>query len=62
MDSQCRAHTLERWKGEDVCGFWGLEQGMPSKDDFPLPHIDVLVYNMVGSPLMSFIDGFSGYK
>ena len=33
-----------------------------SKDDFPLPHIDILVVNMVGSTLMSFMDGFSGYN
>ena len=30
------------------------------KDDFPLPHIDVLVNNMRGNALMSFMDGFSG--
>ena len=30
------------------------------KDDFPLPHIDVLVDNMAGSILMSFMDGFLG--
>ena len=29
------------------------------KNDFPLPHIDVLVDN---SALMSFMDGFSGYN
>ena len=32
------------------------------KDDFPLPHIDVLVDNTVDSALMSFVDGFSGYS
>ena len=32
------------------------------KDDFSLPHIDVLVDNMAGSVLMSFMDGFSGYN
>lgn len=32
------------------------------KDDFPLPHIDVLVDNTAGSALMSFMDGFSGYN
>ena len=26
-------------------------------DDFPLPHIDVLVDNTVGSDVMSFMDG-----
>ncbi len=29
------------------------------KDDFPLPHIDVLVDNTAGSALMSFMDNFS---
>jgi len=32
------------------------------KDDFPLPHIDVLVDNTAGSALMSFMDGFSRYN
>ena len=41
--------------------FWDLNKACP-KDDFPLPHIDVLVDNMVGSSLMSFMDGFSGYN
>ena len=41
--------------------FRDLNKACP-KDDFPLPHIDVLVDNTVGSALMSFMDGFSGYK
>ena len=32
------------------------------KDDFPLPYIDVLVDNMAGSALMSFMDSFMGYN
>ena len=32
------------------------------KDDFPLPHIDVLVDNTARSALMSFMDGFSRYN
>ena len=32
------------------------------KDNFPLPHIDVLVDNMTRSTLLSFKDGFSGYN
>ena len=32
------------------------------KDDFPLPHIDVLVDNTTGSALMSFMDGLLGYN
>ena len=33
-----------------------------SKDDFPLPHIDVLEDNMADSVLMSFMNGFSRYN
>ena len=32
------------------------------KDNFPLPHIDVLVDNTVGHKMFSFMDGFSGYN
>ena len=32
------------------------------KDDYPLPHIDVLVDNIKGSALMFVMDGFSGYN
>src|SRR5215470_6194611 len=32
------------------------------KDDFPLPHIDVLVDNAAGHSIFSFMDGFSGYN
>ena len=31
-------------------------------DDFPLPHIDVLVDNTTGHKMLSFMDGFSGYN
>ncbi|PKI75254.1 hypothetical protein CRG98_004294 [Punica granatum] len=33
-----------------------------SKDNFPLPHIDVLVDNTACHTLFSFMDGFSGYN
>ncbi|XP_077215694.1 uncharacterized protein LOC143850321 [Tasmannia lanceolata] len=32
------------------------------KDDFPLPNIDLLVDNIAGHALLSFMDGFSGYN
>ena len=41
--------------------FRDLNKAYP-KDDFPLPHIDVLVDNTVGNALMSFMDGFLGYN
>ena len=41
--------------------FRDLNKACP-KDDFPLPHIDVLVDNTAGSALMSFMDGFSRYN
>ena len=33
-----------------------------SKDDFPLPHINILVDNKAEHALLSFMDGFSGYN
>ena len=41
--------------------FRDLNKANP-KDDFPLPHIDVLVNNTVGHALISFMDGFSRYN
>ena len=41
--------------------FRDLKKAYP-KDDFPLPHIDVLMDNTAGSALMSFMDSFSGYN
>lgn len=32
------------------------------KDDFPLPHIDMLVDNTAKFDIFSFMDGFSGYN
>ncbi len=32
------------------------------KDDFPLPHIDVLIDDTVRHEMMSFMDGFSSYN
>ena len=45
-----------------VCvDFKDLNKASP-KDDFPLPHIDMLVDNTAGHPMLSFMDGFSGYN
>ena len=41
--------------------FRDLSKACP-KDDFPLPQIDVLVDNIAGSALMSFINSFSRYN
>jgi len=38
-----------------------LNQASP-KDNFPLPHIDVLVDNTANFALFSFMDSFSGYN
>ena len=43
-----------------VCiDFRDLNKASP-KDDFPLPHIDILVDNTTRHALLSFMDGFSG--
>ena len=47
---------------ERMCmDFRDLNKACP-KDNFPLPHIDVLVDNIASSALMSFMDDFSGYN
>ena len=48
----------KHWKVRMSVDFRDLNKACP-KDDFPLPHIDVLVDNTAGSALMSFMDGFS---
>ena len=43
-----------------VCvNFRDLNKSSP-KDDFPLPHIDMLVDSTVGHSMLSFMDGFLG--
>ncbi|RVW33052.1 Transposon Ty3-I Gag-Pol polyprotein [Vitis vinifera] len=45
-----------------VCvDFKDLNKASP-KDDFPLPHIDLLVDSTEGHSMLSFMDGFSGYN
>ena len=45
-----------------VCvDFQDLHKASP-KDDFPLPHIDMLVDSMVGYSMLSFMNGFSKYN
>ena len=45
-----------------VCvDFCDMNKANP-KDDFPLPHIDMLVDSTVGHSMLSFMDGFSVYN
>ena len=45
-----------------VCvDFRDLNKASP-KDDFPLPHIDLLVDSIESHSMLSFMDGFSGYN
>ena len=41
--------------------FRNLNKASP-KDDFPLPHIDMLVDSTTGHAMLSFMDGFFGYN
>ena len=51
----------EGWEGKNVRKFRYLNKACP-KDDFPLPHIDILVDNTADNVLKSFMDGFLGYN
>ena len=45
-----------------VCvDFRDLKKASP-KDDFPFPHIDMLVDSTTGHSMLSFMDGFFGYS
>ena len=45
-----------------VCvDFINLNKANP-KDDFPFPHIDLLVDSIACHSMLSFMDGFSGYN
>lgn len=45
-----------------VCiDFRNLNKACP-KDDFPLPHVDLLVDSTAGHQMLSFMDGYSGYN
>ena len=41
--------------------FHDLNKSSP-KDDFPLPHIDMLIDSTVRHSMLSFMDGFCGYN
>ena len=41
--------------------FRNLNKASP-KDDFPIPHINMLVNSTAGHAMLSFMDGFSGYN
>ena len=42
-------------------GYRDLNRASP-KDNFPLPHIDTLIYNTATNMFYSFMDGFSSYN
>ena len=48
-------------KVRECVNFRDLNKASP-KDDFPLPHIDMLVDSTAGHSVLSFMDGFSGYN
>jgi hypothetical protein len=62
---RCASNIMIVLKNEDkirVCvDFKELSQISP-KDNFSLPHLDMLVNNASRNSIYSFIDGFSGYN
>ena len=52
---------ITKKEGKSVRKFRYLNKACP-KDEFPLPHIDVLMDNTADNVLMSFMDGFLGYN
>ncbi|RVW92749.1 Transposon Ty3-I Gag-Pol polyprotein [Vitis vinifera] len=58
---QCRPCSKKDGKVRVCVDFRDLNKASP-KDDFPLPHIDMLVDSTAGHSMLSFMDGFSGYS
>ena len=55
-------HVLSKMRGK-ILGYNNRDLNRASpKDDFPLPHIDVLVDNTTQHKVFSFMDGFSSYN
>ena len=52
---------LRRTTKSECAWIRDLNRASP-KDDFPLPHIDILVDNTTQHKVFSFIDGFLGYN
>ena len=61
MASKHSTSSQKRQKGQMCVDFRDLNKACP-KDDFPLPHIDVIVDSAASSAMYSFMDGFSGYN
>lgn len=45
-----------------VCTDFPYLNKVCSKDDFPVPHMELLIDATTGYEVLSFIDGYSGYK
>ena len=55
-------HVPKKDDNVRVCvDFRNLNKASP-KNDFPLPHIKMLVDSTTGHVMLSFMDGFSGYN
>ena len=61
MDCQYCPSTEKRQKVCMCVDYRDLNKASP-KDDFPLPHIDMLVDSTAKFKVFSFMNGFSGYN
>ncbi|RDX77534.1 Retrovirus-related Pol polyprotein, partial [Mucuna pruriens] len=61
MGSQHHANPQEGWESANVRDYRDLNRAS-LKDNFPLPHIDLLVDNTAQHSYYSFMDGFSRYN
>ena len=59
MHKKCSKPAINRAQSSTT---WALINKASPKDDFPLLHIDMLVDNIVGHSMLSFMDGFSNYN
>ena len=61
MGRQRRPSSEKEGRVRMCVDYRDLNKASP-KDDFPLPHIDILVDNTANHALLSFMDGYAGYN
>ncbi|RVX08068.1 Retrovirus-related Pol polyprotein from transposon 297 [Vitis vinifera] len=58
---QCRPYSPKNGNVRVCVDFRDFNKASP-KDDFPFPHIDMLIDSMAGHSMLYFMDGFFGYN
>ena len=61
MGFQFGSYSENNRSDQIMCLLSRIKQAI-MKDNFPLPNIEMILQQVVGSQMMSLLDGFSGYN